>query len=83
MLSTGFNIALSHGKKIAKLYIDTWDEVLNGELKEVDYDGTTIQNGTDELTSKSKIFKEYYKIINMRSYFGPQKGSKLSLGFMM
>ena len=67
MLSTGFNIALSHGKKIAKLYIDTWDEVLNGELKEVDYDGTTIQNGTDELTSKSKIFKEYYKIINMKT----------------
>jgi len=67
MLSIGFNIALSHGEKIAKLYVDTWDEVLNGELKEVDYDGNTVKNGTDDITSKSKIFKEYYKIINMKT----------------
>ena len=67
MLSTGFNIALSHGEKIAKLYVETWDEVLNGELKEVDYDGSSIQNGIDDISSKSKIFKEYYKIINMKT----------------
>jgi len=67
MLSIGFNIALTHGNKIAKLYVDTWDEVLNGEIKEVDYDGETIKNGTNGITSKSKIFKEYYKIINMKT----------------
>jgi len=67
MLSIGFNIALRHGNKIAKLYVDTWDEVLNGEIKEVDYDGETINNGTNDITSKSKIFKEYYKIINMKT----------------
>jgi len=67
MLSTGFNIALSHGEKFAKLYVETWDEVLNGELKEVDYDGSSIQNGIDDISSKSKIFKEYYKIINMKT----------------
>ena len=67
MLSIGFNIALTHGDKIAKLYVDTWDEVLNGEIKEVDYDGENIKNGTNGITSKSKIFKEYYKIINMKT----------------
>ncbi len=71
MLSIGFNIALNHGKKFAKLYVDTWDEVLNGELREVDYDaeydGDAIKNDTGGITSKSKIFKEYFKIINMKT----------------
>jgi geranylgeranyl pyrophosphate synthase len=67
MLSIGFNIALSHGKNIAKLYVDTWDEVLNGEIEEVDYERSTIKNNTDELSTKSKIFREYYKIINLKT----------------
>ena len=67
MLSIGFNIALSHGKNIAKLYVDTWDEVLNGEIEEVDYERSAIKNDTDELSTKSKIFREYYKIINLKT----------------
>ena len=68
MLSTGFNIALSHGEKIAKLYVDTWDEVLNGELEEVDYNASDVdENNGFGISSKSKIFKEYYKIINMKT----------------
>jgi geranylgeranyl pyrophosphate synthase len=68
MLSTGFNIALGHGEKIAKLYVDTWDEVLNGELEEVDYNATEADgNNGFGISSKSRIFKEYYKIINMKT----------------
>jgi geranylgeranyl pyrophosphate synthase len=68
MLSIGFNIALSHGDKIAKLYVDTWDEVLNGELEEVEYNASEAdeENGFG-FSSKSKIFNEYYKIINMKT----------------
>ncbi len=68
MLSIGFHIALSHGDRIAKLYVDTWDEVLTGEIKEVDYNAssTTGDNGNG-LSSKSKMFKEYYRIINMKT----------------
>ena len=68
MLSIGFNIALSHGEKIAQLYVDTWDEVLNGELEEVDYNATDepADNGFG-MSSRSKIFKEYFKIINMKT----------------
>jgi len=68
MLSIGFNIALSHGPIIAKLYVDTWDEVLNGELEEVDYNASEPEpeNGFD-ISSKSSIFKEYFKIINMKT----------------
>lgn len=67
MLSIGFNIALSHGEKIAKLYVDTWDEVLTGEIEEVDYNASDIEENGEGLSSKSKIFKEYYKIINMKT----------------
>jgi geranylgeranyl pyrophosphate synthase len=70
MLSIGFNIALSHGDKIAKLYVDTWDEVLNGELEEVEYNASEdeVENGNGfGFSSKSKIFNEYYKIINMKT----------------
>jgi geranylgeranyl pyrophosphate synthase len=68
MLSTGFNIALSHGEKIAKLYVDTWDEVLNGELEEVDYNASEVdENNGLGISSKSKIFKEYFRIINMKT----------------
>ena len=68
MLSIGFNIALSHGDKIAKLYVDTWDEVLNGELEEVEYNASEAdENNNFGFSSKSKIFNEYYKIINMKT----------------
>lgn len=68
MLSIGFNIALSHGEKIAQLYVNTWDEVLNGEIEEVDYNASdeSTENGYG-ISSKSKIFKEYFKIINMKT----------------
>jgi len=69
MLSIGFNIALSHGQDIAKLYVDTWDEVLNGEMEEVDYNASEVDdsNGLFGFSSKSKIFKEYFKIIDMKT----------------
>jgi len=67
MLAIGFDIALSHGEKNAKLYIDTWNEILNGELKEVNYNKKNIENNSNEISTKSKIFSEYNKIINMKT----------------
>ncbi len=68
MLSIGFNIALSHGEGIAGLYVDTWNEVLNGELEEVEYNDSTFEDDqTNGMSSKSKIFKEYFKIIDLKT----------------
>jgi len=67
MLAIGFKIAHSHGEKIAQLYADTWNEILCGELKEVNFNQNDIKNGTNELSTKSKIFSEYNKIINMKT----------------
>ena len=66
MLAIGFDIALSHGEKIARLYCDTWNEILNGEFKEVNFNKKNIKNNSEEI-SKSKIFTEYNKIINMKT----------------
>jgi len=67
MLAIGLEIALRHGDKIAKLYADTWNEILNGALKEVNFNKKELQNnGVKEIT-KTKIFSEYYKIINMKT----------------
>jgi geranylgeranyl pyrophosphate synthase len=67
MLAVGFNIALSHGKEVANLYVDTWNEILNGELKEVNFNKKDIKNNSNEISTKSKVFSEYNKIINMKT----------------
>jgi len=67
MLAIGFNIALNHGDESAKLYIDTWNEILSGELKEVNFNKKEIKNNSHEISIKSKIFTEYNKIINMKT----------------
>ena len=64
MLAHGFDIALSHGKEVAKLYVDSWNEVVNGELNEVEYNtnGMKIESAT-----KSAIFQAYNKIIDLKT----------------
>jgi geranylgeranyl pyrophosphate synthase len=65
MLAIGFDIALKHSKEIARLYIDSWDEVVNGEINEVDFNTNDINN-IKEL-SKENIAELYYKIINQKT----------------
>ena len=67
MLAKGFDIALGHGEKLAKLYVKTWNKVLNGQMDEVNYNPEKINNGTKGITTKSKIFKAYYKIIDQKT----------------
>ena len=67
MLAKGFDIALGHGEKLAKLYVETWNHILNGQLAEVNYDHKKIKNGTKGITVESKIFKLYNKIIDQKT----------------
>jgi len=66
MLSTGFNIALKHGKDFAKLYVDSWEEVVNGEIDEVTFNKDDAKH-LDEFSLKSQIFKAYEKIIDFKT----------------
>jgi len=66
MLSAGFNIALKHGKEVADLYVQSWEQVVNGELDEVSFnadENTILQN----MSTKSQIFEAYNKIIDLKT----------------
>ncbi len=57
ILAIGFNIALRHGEESAKLYVDTWDEILTGELKKIE---------TNKKTTKKSFSEIYSDIIDHR-----------------
>jgi geranylgeranyl pyrophosphate synthase len=65
MLITGLDIALKHGKEFTRLYLDSWNEVVNGEIDEVDFNKCDIK--LKNVSSKSQIFEAYNKIINMKT----------------
>lgn len=71
MLSTGFGIAINHGEKIGKLYVNTWDEVLTGQIKEVDFNREEKEDSNEidlkGFTTKSKIYKLYKQIIDQKT----------------
>ena len=65
MLITGFDLALKHGKDVAKLYLDSWNEVVNGEIDEVFFNNNSA--GIEKISTKAQIFEAYNKIINMKT----------------
>lgn len=66
MLAIGFNLALLHGEKIAKLYVDTWNETLIGQLTEVNFNSKDINN-SKSISSDSKFFQVYSSIIDLKT----------------
>jgi len=66
MLAIGFDIALKHGKEVAKLYVNSWNEVVNGEIDEVNFNKKGLKNPKESYT-KSAIFEAYNKIIDLKT----------------
>jgi len=65
MLVIGFNLALSHGERIAKLYVDAWGGTLDGQLSEINFNSKDLQD--DNITADSKFFKVYSRIIDLKT----------------
>ena len=65
MLIKGFDLALKHGKEVARLYLDSWNEVVNGEINEVEFNKNGIK--LKNISTKSQIFEAYNKIINLKT----------------
>jgi geranylgeranyl pyrophosphate synthase len=65
MLVIGFNIALSHGDKIAKLYMDAWSGTLDGQLVEINFNSKDLQDVN--ITADSKFFQVYSRIIDLKT----------------
>ncbi len=67
MIATGFDIALGHGLKMAKIYVDTWNEALSGELMEINSNGKNNNiKKTNNLSSVS-LFNRYKNIIDLKT----------------
>jgi geranylgeranyl pyrophosphate synthase len=65
MLVIGFDLALSHGEKIAKLYVDAWSGTLDGQLNEINFNSKDLQD--INITADSKFFQVYSRIIDLKT----------------
>ena len=65
MLVIGAKLALSHGEKIAQLYVDAWSGTLDGQLNEINFNSKDLQDIT--LTADSKFFQVYSRIIDLKT----------------
>lgn len=65
MLVIGFTLALSHGDRIAKLYIDAWRGTLDGQLYEINFNNKDIHDVS--MTADSKFFQVYSRIIDLKT----------------
>jgi geranylgeranyl pyrophosphate synthase len=66
MLTVGFDIALAHGEEIARLYSESWDETLSGELSEIDFNKRDMKI-SKKIINESDLFNEYIKIISQKT----------------
>ncbi|MCX6663855.1 MAG: polyprenyl synthetase family protein [Euryarchaeota archaeon] len=65
MLVIGFNLSLSHGEKIAQLYVDAWSGTLDGQLNEINFNSKDLQD--INITADSKFFQVYSRIIDLKT----------------
>ncbi|MCD6481589.1 MAG: polyprenyl synthetase family protein [Thermoplasmata archaeon] len=65
MISTAFRISLSHGMENAWIFLNTWEETLIGQLKDIDLNAhlEDFLNGHEP----EKLLQEYFKIIEMKT----------------
>ncbi|MEA2055486.1 MAG: polyprenyl synthetase family protein [Candidatus Thermoplasmatota archaeon] len=65
MLAKGFTIALDHGKEIADLYVNSWGNVISGEIDEVEFNKKDIKSSAS--LTKKQIFEIYDEIIYLKT----------------
>lgn len=65
MLVQGFKLAMSHGEKIANLYIGAWGGTLDGQLNEINFNSKDLQDAS--ITADSKFFQVYSRIIDLKT----------------
>jgi hypothetical protein len=60
-----FRISLSNGVEDAHIFLDTWDETLVGQLKDIDFTAhlESLLNGD----RPDRLLNEYFKIISMKT----------------
>ncbi|HEB37641.1 MAG TPA: hypothetical protein ENI14_03155, partial [Thermoplasmatales archaeon] len=65
MINEAFRIALKHGKRNAFIFLDTWNETLEGELKDVEITSKLIEY--IKRGDLRKLYNEYFKVIDLKT----------------
>jgi geranylgeranyl pyrophosphate synthase len=65
MLTIGFDLAVNHGEKFAKLYVDSWRGTLDGQLKEINFNSKDLNDSN--ISTDSKFFQIYSRIIDLKT----------------
>ncbi len=65
MLVIGLDLAISHGNKFAKLYVDAWRGTLDGQLSEVNFNSKDLTD--TDVSADSKFFQIYCEIIDLKT----------------
>ncbi|MEA2055173.1 MAG: polyprenyl synthetase family protein [Candidatus Thermoplasmatota archaeon] len=66
MISNAFRISVEHGLENAKIFLDTWDKTVVGQIEDIDLNDhlEKIFNGGN---SSEMLVKEYFKVIEMKT----------------
>lgn len=65
MINEAFRIALKHGKKNAFIFLNTWNETLEGELKDISLTSRLLEH--IEKGNLRKLINEYFKVIDLKT----------------
>ena len=65
MINMAFRISLSHGREDAEIFLDTWNETLVGQLKDIDF--TAHLEHIIRGESPENLIREYFRIIRMKT----------------
>lgn len=66
MISRAFRISVDHGLQNAQIFLDTWDDTLVGQLRDIDLNAHLEQIFEDE-NSTELLMREYIRVIEMKT----------------
>lgn len=65
MINMAFQISLNHGMRDAQIFLDTWNDTLVGQLKDIDF--TEHLENIIKGESPENLIREYFRIIEMKT----------------
>jgi len=66
MISQAFRISVEHGLQNAQIFLDTWDDTLVGQLRDIDLNAH-LEKIFEEENSTELLMQEYIRVIEMKT----------------
>ncbi|MFO8133013.1 MAG: polyprenyl synthetase family protein [Thermoplasmatota archaeon] len=66
MISQAFRISVEHGLQNAQIFLDTWDDTLVGQLRDIDLNAH-LEKIFEEENSTELLMQEYLRVIEMKT----------------